>query len=49
MAKTKLNVPVKVKKKEETNLSNTLISVLTLGAFILIVWASVYFLFLDRL
>ena len=49
MPKTKLNVPVKVKKKEEPNLFGTLISVLILGGFILIVWAGVYYLFLDRL
>lgn len=39
----------KTKKEKETSLTGTLASVLLLGLFLILSWAGVYFLFLDRL
>ncbi|RHW42296.1 cytochrome c oxidase subunit 2A [Neobacillus notoginsengisoli] len=47
LAKTQSNVKQKV-KDDEPVLKGTLISVLLLGAFLILSWAGVYFLFLDR-
>ncbi|WP_409270423.1 cytochrome c oxidase subunit 2A [Neobacillus sp. SCS-31] len=47
LAKTGKKVKHKVQDSEPV-LKGTLISVFLLGAFLIVTWAGVYFLFLDR-
>lgn len=43
------NEKIKGKATEDSNLKGTLASVFLLGFFLIFMWVSVYFLFLERL
>ncbi|MFZ3590536.1 cytochrome c oxidase subunit 2A [Bacillus sp. DJP31] len=45
----KKDTPVKVPHEKESNLKGTFVSVLLLGAFIVLSWITVYALFIQRL
>ena len=49
MAKPELSRKTIVKTEKPSNLRGTLASVFILGAFLIVTWVGVYFLFLSRL
>jgi hypothetical protein len=50
MAKTELQekTNTKIETEEGSNLKGTLASVFLLGAFLIVTWVGVYYLYLDR-
>lgn len=48
MAKTELNNKIETEIEDSSSLKGTLASVLILGLIIIVTWAGVYLLFLDR-
>ncbi|MBV7508007.1 cytochrome c oxidase subunit 2A [Bacillus sp. sid0103] len=48
MAKAELNTSKKAEIEDSSSLKGTLASVFFLGAFIVVTWVSVYYLFVER-
>ncbi|MEH7352737.1 cytochrome c oxidase subunit 2A [Neobacillus drentensis] len=48
MAKAELKTKQKTEVEDSSSLKGTLASVFLLGAFLIVTWAGVYYLFVDR-